>query len=121
MGAEAITAGPQEVVLLCRSAPGQDQALPELLDMALTTAVFGQSVALLLVGDGVRHLQPPSADSSFAEALASLVDYGIQGWVDEGALREAGIAVADLPSAFRAASMAEIAAVMAASRHLWGW
>lgn len=112
--------------MLCRSAPGQDQALPELLDMALTTAVFGQSVALLLVGDGVRHLQPRiaeprSADSSFAEALASLLDYGIQGWVDEGALREAGIAVADLPSAFRAASMAEIAAVMAASRHLWGW
>ena len=97
--------------------------------MALTTAVFGQSVALLLLGDGVRHLQPRiaeprSADSSCEEALAplaALVDYGIQGWADEDALREAGIAVADLPSAFRAAPMAEIAAVMAASRHLWGW
>lgn len=92
--------------------------------MALTTAIFGQSVALVLVGEGVRYLQPHGASTSATDTLAllaSLDDYGIQGWAEESALREAGMTVAHLPKAFRAAAPPDIAGLIAASRHLWGW
>lgn len=92
--------------------------------MALTTAVFGQAVTLLLVGEAVRHLQPGNlALTSTGElaALTSLADYGIQGWAESEALHQAGMAAVDLPNPFRAASRAEISGLIASSRHLWGW
>lgn len=92
--------------------------------MALTLAVFGQSVALVLVGEGVRYLSTQSAGASAADEptlLATLEDYGIQAWAEEAALRDAGIMAEQLPHTFRPASAARIAGLIAASRHTWGW
>lgn len=110
-------------LLLCRSAPGQDDALAEMLDMALTLAVFGQSVALLFLGDGVRHLLAPgnTPGRGCQTTLASLPDYGITGWADEAALAQAGIDAVALPAPVTPLASEDVAALVARARHVWGW
>jgi len=67
-------------LLICRTPPGQDDSLAELLDMALTLAAFGQSVTLLFLGEAVQHLNghgPATGRRDTTELLNALSDYGI--------------------------------------------
>lgn len=48
------------LLLVCKQAPGHD-AVRELTDIALMSALFRQGPGLLLLGDGVRNLWDPQS------------------------------------------------------------
>jgi len=108
-------------LLICRTAPHQDDSLTELLDMALTLAAFGQSVTLLFLGDGIRHLivgNPAPGRRDPAELLHALPDYGITCVAPRSALEK----LTDPPwLPVTALDDDALPALLAQASHAWGW
>lgn len=107
-------------LLICRTPPHQDDSLPELLDMALTLAAFGQSVTLLFLGDAVQHLSYAETDTArrdTGELLRALPEYGITCAAPRRALEKTG----DPFVPVTAVDDDALPALLAQASHAWGW
>ncbi|GAB2596801.1 sulfurtransferase complex subunit TusC [Nitrincola alkalisediminis] len=93
---------PKNILLMSRRAPYGSSAARDLLDIALTCSVFEQSVALLLLDDGVLQLltnQDPQViqQKNLNSLQSSLSLYDIeQIYVDADALTHHGIRHSEL-------------------------
>lgn len=107
-------------LLICRTPPHQDDSLPELLDMALTLAAFGQTVTLLFLGDAIRHLHHNATDTArrnAGELLRALPEYGITCAAPCGVLTTGE----DLLVPVTAVDDDALPALLAQASHTWGW
>ena len=107
-------------LLICRTPPHQDDSLPELLDMALTLAAFGQSVTLLFLGEAIQHLNHAGTDTARRDAgelLHALPEYGITCAAPRSLLEKAGNSCVPVTAVDDDA----LPALLAHASHAWGW
>lgn len=90
-----------DTLFVCRSAPGHDNAAVELLEMAMTTAIFAVPARVLFLGDGVTRLSVIDGDTG----LAALRELPLTLLADARALEEHGMAA---PAGVRSLPPAEL-------------
>lgn len=101
-----------KLLLLINTPPSPGFSLKDSLDVALTSAVFGQHVSLLLMGAGAEHLQA-AADNGLGE----LADYGIDElYTQQQALEELPLNIADVAPATHSLDETQIG-ILLASQH----
>lgn len=85
---------PKRILIICRKAPYGNSLAREALDIALTTSVFEQTLALLFMGDGVWQLMPRQdsmgiANKNLGKQLSALPLYDVNDlYIDADALED---------------------------------
>lgn len=91
---------PKKFCFVVRQAAQADIRVRELLDMALTTAAFDQTVTIVFLDDGVYQLLPrnhESAEDNVLQMIPALDLYDIEApWVETESLSERGLTPADI-------------------------
>ncbi|ALO46202.1 sulfurtransferase complex subunit TusC [Pseudohongiella spirulinae] len=106
------------ISLIIRQAPYGSSRAKATLDMALSAAVFEQSVQLIFMDDGVFQLlakQDPAAigAKNTSAALTALPLYGIETvYVASESLQQRGLAAEDLSISARVSGWQEISALL---------
>lgn len=98
----------KSLLVIVRHSPYGSSLARTSLEVALSSATFEQTVALLFMGDGVLHLLPDQDSSgiearNIAKLIASFPLYELDNlYVDEAALSQYGLALSDLPQNLQA-------------------
>jgi tRNA 2-thiouridine synthesizing protein C len=105
-------------LIICRRPPYGESYAREALDVALATAAFDQTIAMLFLGDGVTQLlhahdSAAIGEKSFEKQLSALPLYDINSiYIDANALEQRGFTAADLSLPAQAVSDTEISALL---------
>ncbi|RXE48370.1 sulfurtransferase complex subunit TusC [Chromohalobacter israelensis] len=116
-----------DLLVILRHAPHGSLWLREALDLALVGAAFGQSVSLLLMGDGVWALlagqgQGPLGQKGTQSTFDMLEMYDIERlYVDASALASRGLTPDDLLLPVIPVDAARLPAVLAGHRQIFNF
>lgn len=110
----------RKFLIVCRRPPYGSALAREALDVALATAAFDQTVAMLFLGDGVLQLVQSQDAAAIGQKahdkqLGALPLYDVDAlYVDARGLRERGLDGVELAVSAQPVDDAEIAALFAA-------